>query len=41
VWPGDGGPIIISVLSSKDEKDAEADDRLISGAAAIAVEQIR
>lgn len=41
VWPDDGGPIIISVLSSKDEQDAEADDRLISGAAAVAVEQIR
>lgn len=41
VWPDDGGPIVISVLSSKDEKDAEADDRLISGAAAVAVEQIR
>ena len=41
VWPGDGGPIVISVLSSKDEKDAEADDRLIARAAAAAVDAIR
>ncbi|MCM1011007.1 class A beta-lactamase [Brevibacterium sp. XM4083] len=41
IWPDDGGPIVISVLSSKKEKDAEADDRLIARAAASAVDAIR
>ncbi|NKR91020.1 class A beta-lactamase [Rhodococcus hoagii] len=41
VWPTDGRPIVISVLSSRDEQEADYDDRLIAGAAAAAVDQLR
>lgn len=41
VWPTDGRPIVISVLSSRDEPEADYDDRLIAGAAAAAVDQLR
>lgn len=41
VWPTDGRPIVISVLSSRDEREADYDDRLIAGAAAAAVDQLR
>ncbi|GAA2105909.1 class A beta-lactamase [Brevibacterium salitolerans] len=41
VWPTDGAPLVISVLSSREEEDAGYDDRLVSGAAAAAVEQLQ
>ncbi|MEU5844571.1 class A beta-lactamase [Rhodococcus sp. NPDC047139] len=41
VWPTEGAPIVISVLSSRDEQDAEYDDALIAGAAAAAIDRIR
>lgn len=41
VWPTDGQPIVISVLSSRDEREADYDDRLIAGAAAAAANQLR
>ena len=41
VWPTDGPPIVISVLSSRDERETDYDDRLIAGAAAAAVGQLR
>ncbi|SOD66147.1 beta-lactamase class A [Streptomyces zhaozhouensis] len=38
VWPDDGGdPIVLAVLSSRDEEDAERDDALIARAATAAV----
>lgn len=39
VWPDDGGnPILFTVLSSRDEKDAERRDALIARAATVALE---
>ncbi|GAA3869455.1 class A beta-lactamase [Streptomyces sedi] len=38
VWPDDGGdPIVLAVLSSRDEEDAERDDALVARAATVAV----
>jgi beta-lactamase class A len=39
VWPEDGGnPIVMAVMSSRDEENAEPDDDLIAEAATVAVE---
>ncbi|MFP7834521.1 class A beta-lactamase [Marisediminicola sp. LYQ134] len=37
VWPTDGAPIVIAVMSSRGAADAARDDRLIAEAAAVAV----
>jgi beta-lactamase class A len=39
-WPPDGDPIVIAVLSSRDEDGADHDDQLIADAAAAAVEAL-
>lgn len=41
IWPPDEAPIVIAVLSSRDEPDAEHDDRLIAEAAAAVVAALR
>ncbi|MFE9206878.1 class A beta-lactamase [Micromonospora sp. NPDC007230] len=41
IWPPDGAPIVLAVLSSRDEKDAEYDDKLIAQAAKLTVEALR
>lgn len=41
IWPTEGDPIVIAVLSSRDEPDAEHDDRLIAEAAEVAVSELR
>ena len=41
IWPTDGDPIVIAVLSSRDEADAEPDDQLIAEAAEVAISQLR
>jgi beta-lactamase class A len=41
IWPPDGAPIVLAILSSRDEKDAEYDDRLIARAAKVTVEALR
>ncbi|MBB4931449.1 beta-lactamase class A [Lipingzhangella halophila] len=40
-WPPDGEPVILSIMSSRDEKDAERDDALIAEAAEVAVDALR
>lgn len=37
LWPPDGDPIVLAIMSSKDEKDAPRDNRLIAEATKIAV----
>ena len=41
LWPPDGAPIVLAVLSSRDEKDATRDDRLIAEAAKTVVATLR
>lgn len=41
VWPEEGEPIVIAVYSSREEQDADYDDRLIAQAAQVAVETLR
>jgi beta-lactamase class A len=41
IWPTDGAPIVIAVLSSRGEQDDDYDDRLIARAAALAVDALR
>lgn len=41
LWPPDRAPIVIAVMSSKSEKDAEADDRLIAQAAQVTVAALK
>ncbi|GIG00089.1 class A beta-lactamase [Catellatospora citrea] len=41
VWPTDGAPIVLAILSSHDEQDATYDDALIAQAAAAAVTALR
>ena len=36
-WPPDGDPIVIAVLSSRDQQDADHDDQLIADAAEVVV----
>lgn len=41
VWPADGAPIVLAVLSSRTQQDAEYDDALIAQAAATAITALR
>ncbi|MGW5865287.1 class A beta-lactamase [Streptomyces sp. NPDC055239] len=40
VWPPDGAPIVLAILSHRAEKDAEPDDKLIAEAASVAVDSL-
>lgn len=40
VWPAEGDPIVIAVLSSRAEKGAERDDQLVADAAAVALDAL-
>ncbi|MFJ5707366.1 class A beta-lactamase [Streptomyces sp. NPDC093105] len=40
-WPPDGGPILLSVLTTRFEPDAEGVDELVAAAAAIVAEELR
>jgi beta-lactamase class A len=37
VWPPDGDPVVIAVLSSRDQVGADHDDQLIADAAGVVV----
>ncbi|WP_046469887.1 class A beta-lactamase [Allosalinactinospora lopnorensis] len=41
LWPPDGDPIVLAVLSSRDGEDAESEDALIAEAAAVAADALR
>jgi len=41
LWPPDGAPIVIAVMSTRGKKDATPDDRLIAEAARTAVTALR
>jgi beta-lactamase class A len=41
VWPPDGAPIVLAVMSDRDEKEAARDNRLIARAAQTAVAALR
>lgn len=41
VWPSGRAPIVLVVMSDKKAADAEADDRLIAGAAKLALDSLR
>ncbi|MGF7087997.1 beta-lactamase class A [Kroppenstedtia sanguinis] len=41
IWPSKGDPIVLAVLSSKDQKDAEYDDQLIEQATKIAIDALK
>jgi beta-lactamase class A len=41
IWPPDGFPIILAVLSSREKADAEYDDELIAKATEIAIKQLQ
>ena len=41
IWPPKGSPIILAVLSSRDEADAEYDDELIAKATEEALKQLQ
>ena len=40
IWPTEGDPIVLAVLSSRSEPDAEYDDALIAEATAVAIETL-
>ncbi|GAA4174623.1 class A beta-lactamase Bla1 [Phytohabitans flavus] len=40
IWPPDRAPIVLAVLSSRDEKDASYDNALIAGAAEVVIAQL-
>jgi beta-lactamase class A len=40
VWPPDGGPVVVAVLSSRDVQGAAHDDRLVADAAAVALDAL-
>ena len=40
LWPEEGDPIVLAVLSSRDVEDAESDDALIAEAAEVVVEAV-
>ncbi|MFF8763945.1 class A beta-lactamase [Nocardiopsis dassonvillei] len=40
LWPPEGDPIVLAVMSSRDEEDAEYDNALIAGAAEVVVEAL-
>lgn len=39
-WPSEGDPVVIAVMSSRDEQDAEYDDALVAGATEATVEAL-
>ncbi|MFZ3194732.1 MAG: class A beta-lactamase, partial [Bacillus mycoides] len=41
VWPPNRAPIIIAILSSKDEKEATYDNKLIADAAEVIVKALK
>ncbi|WP_442791996.1 class A beta-lactamase [Micromonospora sp. NBC_01796] len=41
VWPPDGQPLVLAILSSRDKQDAEYDDALIAEAAKVVTEALR
>jgi beta-lactamase class A len=41
VWPDEGDPLVIAVMSSRDEQQADFDDELVAQATATALEAIR
>jgi beta-lactamase class A len=41
VWPPDGAPLVLAILSSRDEENAEADDALIAEATTMTIEALR
>ncbi len=41
IWPPDGAPIVMAVMSSKDAEDAVRNDQLIADAARTAVDLLR
>nr|WP_239127455.1 class A beta-lactamase [Asanoa siamensis] len=41
VWPPTGAPIVLALLSSRDEKNAPSDDQLIARAAELTIEALR
>ncbi|WDZ84992.1 class A beta-lactamase [Micromonospora cathayae] len=41
LWPPDGAPIVLAVMSSRDAKDAKHDDALIAAAAQVTVAALR
>ncbi|MEU3737716.1 class A beta-lactamase [Streptomyces sp. NPDC032198] len=40
VWPPDGAPIVMAILSNRGKKDAEPSDKLIAEAASVAVDSL-
>ncbi|MGY3334733.1 beta-lactamase class A [Streptomyces filamentosus] len=40
-WPPDGGPILLAVLTTRPDRDAEGVDELVAAAAAIAADELR
>ncbi|MEV2251636.1 class A beta-lactamase [Streptomyces sp. NPDC050147] len=40
VWPPDGAPIVMAILSNRAKKDAEPSDKLIAEAASVAVDSL-
>ncbi|QUX31426.1 class A beta-lactamase [Nocardiopsis akebiae] len=40
IWPPEGDPIVLAVMSSRDEEDAEYDDALIARAAEVVAEEL-
>ncbi|MFI2667048.1 class A beta-lactamase [Micromonospora carbonacea] len=41
LWPPDGAPVVLAVLSRRDAKDAQPDDALIAEAARVALDALR
>ncbi len=41
VWPEDGDPIVLAILSDRDEAESESDDALIARAAEVAIDALR
>ena len=41
IWPAEGAPIVLAVMSSKDDEDAERDDALLARATEVVVAQLR
>ncbi len=41
IWPTEGDPIVLAVMSSRAESDADYDDKLIAEATAVAIEALK
>jgi len=41
VWPPGADPLVVAVMSTHDDPDAEPDDALVASAAAVVVEALR